>query len=113
MRNHQLSGSGQADWIKNTRPNKFIPWTLGFLVLQGALLGGLAMDTNAQDSLIYPSELNFRNARMLTRGGDNAEAYWNTASNQLVFQSNNPAWGLECDQIFVLDSSRVLPTQGQ
>ena len=113
MRNHKLSRSGQAAGIPNTRPNKFIPWTLGFLVLQGALLGGLSMVTKAQDSLIYPSELNFRNASMLTRGGDNAEAYWNTASNQLVFQSNNPAWGLECDQIFVLDSSRVLPTKGQ
>jgi Tol biopolymer transport system component len=61
----------------------------------------------AQDSLIYPAELSFSNARMLTRGGDNAEAYWNNASNTLIFQSNNPAWGLQCDQIFVLDSIRV------
>ncbi|MFM7746913.1 MAG: hypothetical protein ACKO7X_03230, partial [Bacteroidota bacterium] len=60
MRNHQLSRSGQAVWVQNIRLNKFIPWTLGFFVLQGALLGGLAMDTKAQDSLIYPSELNFR-----------------------------------------------------
>lgn len=62
---------------------------------------------NAQDSLIYPAEQHFSNARLLTRGGDNAEAYWNKASNSLIFQSNNPAWGLQCDQIFVLDSTRV------
>jgi dipeptidyl aminopeptidase/acylaminoacyl peptidase len=61
----------------------------------------------AQDSLIFPSEHYFRNARMLTRGGDNAEAYWNNASNSLIFQSNNPAWGLACDQIFVLDSTHL------
>ncbi|MFM9143679.1 MAG: hypothetical protein ACKOPP_06755, partial [Bacteroidota bacterium] len=70
-------------------------------------------DFSHEDTLLYSAETFFRNARMVTRGGDNAEAYWNTASNQLVFQSNNPAWGLECDQIFVVDTSRVLPTQGQ
>ena len=99
--------------IQKPGPNKFIIWKLGLHLIHGLLCCGLTMGAKAQDSLIYPSEMNFRNARMLTRGGDNAEAYWNYASNQLVFQSNNPAWGLECDQIFVLDSSRVLPTQGQ
>ena len=61
----------------------------------------------AGDSLIYPAEQHFVNARRLTQGGDNAEAYWNSASNSLVFQSNNPAWGLECDQIFVLDPTQL------
>ena len=38
--------------------------------------------------------------RQLTFGGDNAEAYWSFNDKMLVFQSNNPAWGLKCDQIF-------------
>ena len=81
-------------------------WGLG--IRQNVQAQGLKTDQKPEDSLLYTGETFLRNARMLTRGGDNAEAYWNNASNQLVFQSNNPAWGLECDQIFILDSSRVL-----
>jgi len=52
------------------------------------------------DSVQYPQEKHFKNLRQLTFGGDNAEAYWSFDSKNLVFQSNNPAWGLKCDQIF-------------
>lgn len=55
------------------------------------------------DSLLYPGEKHLKNVRQLTFGGDNAEAYWSTDSRKLVFQSNNPAWGLKCDQIFIFD----------
>jgi Tol biopolymer transport system component len=55
----------------------------------------------AADSLIYPEEKHFTNLRQLTFGGDNAEAYWSFDNKSLTFQSNNPAWGLQCDQIFV------------
>ncbi len=48
----------------------------------------------------YPQEKHLANIRQLTFGGDNAEAYWSFDSKKLVFQSNNPAWGLQCDQIF-------------
>ena len=40
--------------------------------------------------------------RQLTFGGDNAEAYWSFDSKMVTFQSNNPAWGLKCDQIFYM-----------
>jgi hypothetical protein len=40
--------------------------------------------------------------RQLTFGGDNAEAYWSFDSRMVSFQSNNPAWGLKCDQIFYM-----------
>ncbi len=43
-----------------------------------------------------------RNIRQMTFGGDNAEAYWSPNSKSLTFQSNNPKWGLHCDQIFTL-----------
>jgi len=57
----------------------------------------------AADSLIYPEEKHFRNMRMLTNGGDNAEAYWSFDNTKLVFQANVEKWGTSCDQIFLYD----------
>ncbi|MEL6143574.1 MAG: hypothetical protein AAFU67_18385, partial [Bacteroidota bacterium] len=47
-------------------------------------------------------EIHLKNLRQLTFGGDNAEAYFSFDDQQLVFQANNPAWGTECDQIYVM-----------
>jgi len=52
------------------------------------------------DTLRYPQEKHLANMRQLTFGGDNAEAYFSFGSDMITFQSNNPAWNLECDQIF-------------
>ncbi|MFN4079623.1 MAG: TolB family protein [Saprospiraceae bacterium] len=52
-------------------------------------------------------EPHLRNIRQLTFGGDNAEAYWNPDGTRLTFQSNNSAWGLQCDHIFVLEVDRA------
>lgn len=52
------------------------------------------------------NEKHLRNIRQLTFGGDNAEAYWSFDGKQLTFQSNNPAWGLQCDQIFTAKLSQ-------
>jgi TolB protein len=45
-------------------------------------------------------EKHLTNIRQLTYGGDNAEAYFSFDDASLSFQSNNKAWGLNCDQIF-------------
>jgi TolB protein len=45
-------------------------------------------------------EPHLKNLTQLTFGGDNAEAYFSFDGKEIVFQSNNPAWGLQCDQIF-------------
>ncbi|MFN7494560.1 MAG: TolB family protein [Cyclobacteriaceae bacterium] len=58
--------------------------------------------TNEGDSLRYSEEKHFKNLRQLTFGGDNAEAYWSFDSKMVSFQSNNKAWGLNCDQIFYM-----------
>jgi Tol biopolymer transport system component len=50
----------------------------------------------------YKKEKHLKNIQQLTFGGDNAEAYWSFDNKNLVFQSNNPAWGLKCDQIFTM-----------
>lgn len=48
------------------------------------------------------------NIRQLTRGGDNAEAYFSFDGKHLSFQSNNKAWGLKCDQIFSMDIAAAI-----
>ncbi|MBE2266127.1 MAG: PD40 domain-containing protein [Flavobacteriales bacterium] len=50
-------------------------------------------------------EPHLSHVRQLTFGGDNAEAYFSFDGKRLSFQSNNPAWGLQCDQIFAMDIS--------
>lgn len=61
------------------------------------------------DTLKYAQEVHLQNVQQLTFGGDNAEAYWSYDSEKLIFQSNNPEWGVECDQIFYMDISEKEP----
>ena len=63
----------------------------------------VAQEHHAPASAAPPMpEKHLKNIRQLTFGGDNAEAYWSPDSKSLTFQSNNAAWGLECDQIFTM-----------
>jgi len=57
------------------------------------------------DSLIYPEEKHFKSMRQVTFGGDNAEAYWSFNDQQIIFQSNNKDWGMECDQMFLMNAA--------
>lgn len=59
----------------------------------------------SEDETINQSaeEKHITNLRQLTFGGDNAEAYFSFDGKKLSFQSNNPVWGLQCDQIFWMD----------
>ncbi|MDZ7743671.1 MAG: hypothetical protein U5Q03_18540 [Bacteroidota bacterium] len=57
-------------------------------------------NSEVQDVVHYPQEKHLQNIKQLTFGGDNAEAYFSFDNSMITFQSNNPAWGLECDQIF-------------
>ena len=54
-----------------------------------------------------PREVHFSELRMLTDGGENAEAYFSFDSSRLVFQSTRPPFG--CDQIFVMDADGSEP----
>jgi Tol biopolymer transport system component len=53
------------------------------------------------DSLQFPEEKHLKNIRMLTNGGENAEAYLSFDEKKLIYQSTNG--DLECDQIFEMD----------
>ena len=48
-----------------------------------------------------PQESHLGELRMLTDGGENAEAYFSFGGEDLIFQSTRPPYA--CDQIFVLD----------
>lgn len=69
-------------------------------------------DSTATDSTTVEEpakgEKHLANLRQLTWGGDNAEAYFSYDNKKLVFQSQNPAWGLECDQIFYFEIDSML-----
>jgi TolB protein len=49
-----------------------------------------------------PSEPRLANIRMLTNGGENAEAYFSGDETKLIFQRTRPP-ELPCDQMFTLD----------
>lgn len=61
------------------------------------------------DTLIYPEEKYFKSIRQITFGGDNAEAYWSWDDKQMIFQSNNADWGMECDQMFLMNIEESFP----
>lgn len=60
-------------------------------------------ETKTTDTLVYADENHFKNIRQVTFGGDNAEAYWSWDDKKLIFQSNNKKWGVECDQMFLMN----------
>ena len=62
-----------------------------------------------KDSLTYPQEKHFSSLEQLTFGGDNAEAYWSTDDEMLIFQSSNKEWGVSCDQIYYYDLDNMPP----
>lgn len=59
------------------------------------------------NSLIFPEETHFKSMRQITFGGDNAEAYWSFDDKQIIFQSNNKAWGVNCDQLFLMNADET------
>jgi Tol biopolymer transport system component len=55
-----------------------------------------------------PRETHLGSIKQLTRGGENAEAYWSSDGKQLIFQSTRPPHG--CDQIFKMTVDAADPT---
>jgi TolB protein len=67
----------------------------------------LGLFVSSQILLAQQSENHLINLKQLTHGGDNAEAYWSFDNKNVSFQSNNKAWGLQCDQIFDMDIAKA------
>ena len=70
-----------------------------FLPLAGVLL--LAGCGKQPQKLTFPGEKHLRNLRMLTHGGENAEAYFSFNEKKLIYQATVDT--LKCDQIFVMN----------
>ncbi|MDQ2986686.1 MAG: PDZ domain-containing protein [Armatimonadota bacterium] len=63
---------------------------------------------------VQKTDANLANLRQLTFGGQNAEAYWNSAGNKLIFQSTQPEWPDEqILTMFVDGSGRKLISSGK
>ena len=60
-----------------------------------------------KDKLIYPGEVNFKSIKQITFGGDNAEAYWSFDDKQIIFQSSNKNWDVNCDQMFIMNKNET------
>jgi len=55
------------------------------------------------NSNLIAQEYHLKNIKKLTFGGDNAEAYFSPDGKNLTLQVTNNAFGVPCDQIFMLD----------
>jgi len=60
-----------------------------------------AQTSDKNDPYRFPEEKRLKNIRMLTNGGENAEAYLSFDETKLVFQSTRD--DLKCDQIFIMN----------
>ena len=60
------------------------------------------------DDLIEADEVHFSRLWKLTRGGQNAEAYWSFDGDRLVLQRRNPDEGVPADQIYVMNRAHEL-----
>jgi len=79
------------------------------LILTAAALAA-AVPISAQVRTVAPEkgeEVHLSNIRMLTSGGENAEAYWSADGNWITFQSSRD--GRPCDQQYVMkaDGSEI------
>ncbi len=96
--------------------NSFRSLLLTICILASTALTPLCSQTAATASRTVPTPdsvkavegKHFKNLRQITFGGDNAEAYFAPDGKSISFQSNNPKWGLQCDQIFFLDLAKPL-----
>ena len=57
-------------------------------------------------TFVFSQEVNLKNLKKLTFGGDNAEAYFSPDSKKLTLQVTNPLIGAQCDQIYLLDLTK-------
>ncbi|HUQ04543.1 MAG TPA: M20/M25/M40 family metallo-hydrolase [Kofleriaceae bacterium] len=59
----------------------------------------------ARPDLRAPEETHLGSLTQLTFGGENAEAYWASGGDKLIFQTTRE--GVPCDQIMVMDAARA------
>ena len=86
--------------------NKLIlPFLLILILFVCSFLNFTAPESNStqksSDTLILEGEVHFKNMKMLTQRGENAEAYFSFDNARLVFQSRSG--DMQCDQIYTMN----------
>ena len=74
--------------------------SLGFIVT-GCKSNKTNNDLLAADTMLFAGEKHFKNVRMLTLEGENAEAYFSFNQQKLIYQSTHGDY--KCDQIFTMN----------
>lgn len=75
--------------------------SLFILITSFILIACRSRENPGSRSFILPGEKHFRNMKMLTNGGENAEAYFSFDDKKLIFQSTRN--GYPCDQIYIMN----------
>ncbi|MFZ0390263.1 MAG: hypothetical protein WAN36_07360, partial [Calditrichia bacterium] len=57
--------------------------------------------SKASDDYKFPNESHLKNIKMLTHGGENAEAYLSFDEERIIFQATRD--GMKCDQEFIMN----------
>lgn len=70
--------------------------------------------SKSSDSLVFTGEIHFKNMKMLTNGGENAECYFSFDGAKFIFQSRTG--NMQCDQIYTMNidgSDKKLVSNGK
>ena len=75
-----------------------------------------AVSQKSSDTLVLSGEKHFKNMKMLTNGGENAECYFSFDGKRFIFQSRSG--DMQCDQIYTMnidgtDKKMVSKRQGR
>jgi Tol biopolymer transport system component len=78
-------------------------YKLIFLILLAIIAGSKTSDKPAvnRDLYVLPGEKRLKNIKMLTRGGENAEAYLSFDQKRIIYQSTSGEFS--CDQQFIMN----------
>lgn len=90
-------------WIEyETKVFKTIVFLVVFIsTIQIAYYAHSSPKTNSNAPFHIKGEKHLRNIKMLTNGGENAEAYFSFNEQKLIFQAS--VGNLKCDKIFAMD----------
>jgi len=72
------------------------------VIFCAVMAAGFYVSATVQTLQPHAKEVNLRNIRQLTSGGENAEAYFSLDGKQIIFQSTRQPY--KCDQIFTMNT---------
>lgn len=87
------------------KPLKYFAVFIIFAAASFSFISNISCIKNSEsvnsDTLTYEGEKHFKNMKMLTNGGENAECYFSFDGTKFIFQSSRD--GRKCDQIYTMN----------